>query len=216
MKRSALLPALLLCLGLLSGCGGQPAAEYPELTAPELSAYELESTQNSTVKVSFPKGEWIAEPFTDPLTIYYADTLEEERCVNINIQKGGDSATISESYREALLEALTQETPFLHVQRSEILSLNGQPVIYFEDSVVIDDAAIDFMIENGFWTEEWIDLQGGREAFQSAIPETDSLMLYAATGGQMYIYIGSYYLPEQKSAVLETMLILAQTTESPQ
>ena len=215
MRKYASLLALLLCLGLLAGCGSQPAVDYPELTAPDPSAYELESAQNSSLKVSFPKGDWVAEPNTDPLTIYYAATLDEELSVNINVQKSGENNAISEGYKDALVEAITQDTPFLHVEKAEVMSLNGQPVIYFEDSIVIDDAAIDFMIESGVWTEDWVTEQGGREVFKNAIPETDSLMLYASTDGQMYTYIGSYYSPEQKDAVLEAILIMAQTTGSP-
>ena len=57
MRKYASLLALLLCLGLLAGCGSQPSVDYPELAAVDTSAMELESAENSSLKVSFPKAD---------------------------------------------------------------------------------------------------------------------------------------------------------------
>ena len=214
MRKYASLLSLLLCLGLLAGCGSQPAVDYPELTAPDPSAYELESAQNSSLKVSFPKGDWVAEPNTDPLTIYYAATLDEELSVNINVQPGGDDVSISEAYKDALVEAIGEQSPFLHVNKAQVMRLGEDPVVYLENTVTFDDSTIDFMIESGVWTEDWVTEQGGREIFLS-IPDTDSITLYAPCGGRMFIYTGSYYSDEQKDAVLEAMTLMAQTAEIP-
>ena len=181
-------------------------------TAVDTSAMELESAENSSLKVSFPKADWVAEPNTDPLTIYYAATLDEELSVNINVQLGGDDTSISEAYKDALVEAIGEQSPFLHVNKAQVMRLGEDPVVYLENTVTIDDATIDFMIESGVWTEDWVTEQGGREAFL-AIPDTDSITLYAPCGDQMLIYTGSYYSDDQKDAVLEAMTIMAQTAE---
>lgn len=211
-RHLSLLLALALCLGLLAGCGSEPSVDYPELAAVDTSAMELESAENSSLKVSFPKADWVAEPNTDPLTIYYAATLDEELSVNINVQLGGDDTSISEAYKDALVEAIGEQSPFLHVNKAQVMRLGEDPVVYLENTVTIDDATIDFMIESGVWTEDWVTEQGGREAFL-AIPDTDSITLYAPCGDQMLIYTGSYYSDDQKDAVLEAMTIMAQTAE---
>lgn len=211
-KYLSLLAAALLCLGLLAGCGSEPGVDYPELPATDTSALELESASNSSLKVSFPKADWVADPNTDPLTVYYAATLEDNLTANINVQLGGDDTNISEAYKDALVEAIGEQSPFLHVNKAQVMRLGEDPVVYFENTVTFDDATIDFMIDSGVWTEDWVAQQGGREVFL-AIPDTESITLYAPCGDQMLIYTGSYYSDDQKDAVLEAMTIMAQTAE---
>ena len=212
MRKYLSLLAALLCLGLLAGCGSEPATDYPELAAADVSAYELASAQNADLKVSFPAETWTADPDSDPLTVYYTDPAGDSFGANVNIQLGGDDTSISEAYKDALVEAIGEQSPFLHVNKAQVMRLGEDPVVYLENTVTIDDAAIDFMIESGVWTEDWVTEQGGREVFL-AIPDTESLSLYAPCGDQMLIYTGSYYDDEQKDAVLEAMTIMAQTAE---
>ena len=73
------------------------------------------------------------------------------------------------------------------------------------------DETVDWMLDNGVWTEAWLEQMGGREAI-TAIPDTDQLLLYAVVDGQLCIYTGTYYEEEQKDDVLECMNVLIQTT----
>ena len=213
MKKLLSLAALLLTLCLLAGCGSQPSVDYPELPAVDTSAMDLESAQNSSIKISFPAGEWVPEPNSDPLTIVAADTAEDAASVNLNAQVSGSySGTLSESEKDELVQSLAEQGPFMNVKLAELRSLNGEPVIYMEETVSITDDAIDWMIENGIWTETWVEQNGGRDAFLS-IPDTDQVMLYAVKDGNMCIYTGSYYEESQKSGVLEALTVLVETTE---
>ena len=116
MRKYASLLALLLCLGLLAGCGSQPAVDYPELTAPDPSAYGLESAQNSSLKVSFPKGDWVAEPNTDPLSVYYRETADSDYTVNVNAQVSqAYDGTLSESDKDDLVDSIAAEGPFMNI-----------------------------------------------------------------------------------------------------
>ena len=73
MMKKCLSLLLALCLGLLAGCGSAPSVDYPELPAVDTGALELESASNSSLKVSFLKADWVAEPNTDPLSVYYRE-----------------------------------------------------------------------------------------------------------------------------------------------
>ena len=213
MRKYASLLSLLLCLGLLAGCGSQPAVDYPELTAPDPSAYELESAQNSSLKVSFPKGDWVAEPNTDPLTIYYRETADSDYTVNVNAQISSSwKGSLSESDKDDLVDSIAEEGPFMNITEAKVLSLNGSPVIYMEETLSFTDETVDWMLDNGAWTEAWLEQMGGREAI-TAIPDTDQLLLYAVVDGQLCIYTGTYYEEGQKATVLEALTLMVQTTE---
>ena len=215
MRKYASLLALLLCLGLLAGCGSQPAVDYPELAAVDTSAMELESAENSSLKVSFPKGDWVAEPNTDPLTIYYRETADSDYTVNVNAQVSqAYDGTLSESDKDDLVDSIAEEGPFMNITEAKVLSLNGSPVIYMEETLSFTDETVDWMLDNGAWTEAWLEQMGGREAI-TAIPDTDQLLLYVVVDGQLCLYTGTYYAAEQKALVLEAMTTMAQTTEIP-
>ena len=59
---------------LLTACSGEKMLEYEELTAAAPDSMELTSLQNSLIKVSYPKDDWIGQPMTDPLLVVYAET----------------------------------------------------------------------------------------------------------------------------------------------
>ena len=213
MRKYASLLALLLCLGLLAGCGSQPAVDYPELAAVDTSAMELESAENSSLKVSFPKADWVAEPNTDPLTIYYRETADSDYTVNVNAQISSSwKGSLSESDKDDLVDSIAEEGPFMNITEAKVLSLNGSPVIYMEETLSFTDETVDWMLDNGAWTEAWLEQMGGREAI-TAIPDTDQLLLYAVVDGQLCIYTGTYYEEGQKATVLEALTLMAQTTE---
>ena len=95
---------------------------------------------------------------------------------------------------------------------AKVLSLNGSPVIYMEETLSFTDETVDWMLDNGVWTEAWLEQMGGREAI-TAIPDTDQLLLYAVVDGQLCIYTGTYYEEGQKATVLEALTLMVQTTE---
>lgn len=212
-RHLSLLLALALCLGLLAGCGSEPSVDYPELAAVDTSAMELESAENSSLKASFPKADWVAEPNTDPLSVYYQETASSDQAVNINAQISSSwKGSLSESDKDDLVDSIAEEGPFMNITEAKVLSLNGSPVIYMEETLSFTDETVDWMLDNGAWTEAWLEQMGGREAI-TAIPDTDQLLLYVVVDGQLCLYTGTYYAAEQKALVLEAMTTMAQTTE---
>ena len=81
-----------------------------------------------------------------------------------------------------------------------------------EETLSFTDETVDWMLDNGVWTEAWLEQMGGREAI-TAIPDTDQLLLYAVVDGQLCIYTGTYYEKGQKATVLEALTLMVQTTE---
>lgn len=210
-KRISLLLALALCLVLLAGCGSQPSVDYPVLEAVDTTSMDLESTSNSVIKVSFPADSWVAQPNSDPLVVYYSEISDYS--VNINAQITSEyEGPLNETDKDSLVETLTEESPFINITKVQIMSLNGAPVIYLEETVSITDETIDWMLENGAWTEAWVEQMGGREAFLS-LPDSQQMMLYHIVDGQLCLYIGSYQDDSQKSTVLDTLIVMAETTE---
>ncbi len=108
---------------------------------------------------------------------------------------------------------IENQASFITVGLTEMRLLNGEPVIYSEVTTSFNEETIDYMIDNGVWTEDWIDANGGREAFL-AIPDTEQVYLYAVVDGNLYIYIGTYYEDADKQTVIDAMTVFIQTTEA--
>ena len=107
MMKKCLSLLLALCLGLLAGCGSAPSVDYPELPAVDTDALELESASNSSLKVSFLKADWVAEPNTDPLSVYYRETADSDYTVNVNAQVSqAYDGTLSESDKDDLVDSM--------------------------------------------------------------------------------------------------------------
>ena len=98
----------------------------------------------------------------------------------------------------------------LRIQSLPIFNPNG--VGAMEETLSFTDETVDWMLDNGVWTEAWLEQMGGREAI-TAIPDTDQLLLYAVVDGQLCIYTGTYYEEGQKATVLEALTLMVQTTE---
>lgn len=90
---------------------------------------------------------------------------------------------------------------------------NGAPAIYTESVMKYTDEYIDLMLETGAITQQFLDENGGREVLLS-IPETAQIYFYTVKDGNLYTYIGTYYNEEQKQIVMDTINIMAQTTEA--
>lgn len=212
--RRVILPALILSLLLCAGCGAG-ARDYPELPAADTNGMTLETTENNILKVDYPADKWIADEGTDPLVLYYIDTLDSDTgYVNINVQLSqAYSGKLTESVMKKMIGDMESQVGFINVSLSELRMLNGEPVIYSEATMSFDDDTIDFMVESGEWTEEWIEENGGRETFL-AIPDTKQVYIYAAVDGNLYIYVGTYYENADKEALIDAMTVLVQTTQA--
>lgn len=211
IRRRIGLAACLLAL-LLTACG-EKAADYPELAEIDLASVELSSQENSLVRVSYDPETWIAIPNMDPLTLLYAETAAEEFSVNLAVDYVSESTEKpDEAYMKVLmLEMDRANSDFMTVDLSEMRQVQGNPVVYLESSLILNDAAIDNMIAEGEWSEEWLDSLGGREAVRGNT--THLVNLYVCVEKRAYVCTGCYYDDAQKQPLLEALATAIATTE---
>ena len=100
----------------------------------------------------------------------------------------------------------------ISIDRSEIMSFNGENIIYMECSTTITDELIDTLIEQGSITEDMIDSMGGRDVLKASGNNTQ-LMLHAVIDGNIATVTGSYVGEQNKNAILDGMKVLLQTAE---
>lgn len=215
MKRKAFAALAAVCLVLcliLAGCGTVSEEDYPPLEKVDLSSMTLGTVSNSTFSTQYPVGKWTGTDGTSPLIIYYNDTIDSGKAVNINVQQSGIySGKFTEKYMNKLVESITESFPNIEILNAELRSINGKSVIYTETVTQFTDEVLDRLLEQGVITQTDIDNAGGREAIL-ATPPTDQVTLYAVIGPYLYIYTGTYYEESQKADVLEALTVMAQTT----
>ena len=213
---AAVLCAACLVLSLFAGCGSTESYPAMEelLTTASVSSANLGTVSNDAVSVSYPTDAWTGMDDTDPLTVYYTETMYDAgSAVNINVQPSGTySGKLTKKTMEQLVEALGENYPTMEIETAELRTLDGSPVIYMESVMSFTEESLDNLVESGAITEDYIESVGGRETIL-AIPPTDQLTIYAVHGAYLYIYTGTYYEEAQKDAVLSCMITMAQTTE---
>ena len=211
-KKTGLLLAACIFM-LLTACSGEKMPEYEELTAAAPDSMELTSLQNSLIKVSYTKDDWIGQPMTDPLLVVYAETAGEEFAVNFNVRYSGDRADqMTQEDLESIQQMMEEQFPTITPKTTEMRQIQGRPVGCMEYTDAITDERIDFMLEEGEWTEEWIASIGGRETLLQ-IPESEVITLYAVTDGHLILYTGCYAEESHRQAVLDAMAAAVATTE---
>ena len=94
------------------------------------------------------------------------------------------------------------------IEKNEMKTFDGQPIIYYETKAQLTDDMIDIMIENGSITESDIDAVGGRDALM-AIGETDQIGISAIVDGKIVMVTGTYY--DNSDDVMEAMKLLLKT-----
>lgn len=202
---------LVLCL-ILAGCGTVNEEDYPPLEKVDLSSMTLETVSNSTFSTQYPAGKWTGVSDISPLIVYYNDTMDSGKAVNINVQRAGlYSGKFTKNYMNKLVASITESSPNIEIVTAELRSINGKSVVYTERVARLTNESIDLFLENGYITQEDIDNAGGREAL-IATPPTDQIVLYAVAGAYLYVYSGTYYEESQKDDVLQALIVMAQTT----
>lgn len=215
MKRMKRILAAGLMLLALAGCGttNTETAEYPAMDLVDISKMDLATAENGTAKYQYAADVWTTEgEVVNSLALYTKDTVGTEKPVAINVQIAGErKKALDEDLMNQVLEQLKKNAS-LTVEKCELRSFDGNPVIYMENSFTFNDAVIDKMIENGVWTEESLEQAGGRETIL-AIPDSHSIVVYGILDGNLVIYGGTYYEDAQKQEVLDAINVMIQTTE---
>lgn len=206
----AALLAACLCL-MLCGCGGE---KYPSMRCVDISNLSLSEASNSVMSLRYPDELWVGADGTEPLEIYYQSTMDTDQVVNINAQKLSECRTApTEQDMNDLVDALQEMYAFIDIKSAELRDLDGSTVIYMEGTFSFTDDVIDLVLESGKWTQADLDAMGGREVLL-ALPPTEQMFLYLVKDGWLYLYTGTYFNEQQHDMVLDTITVLAQTTES--
>ncbi len=200
--------AVLLAVSLLCGCGaGEEAAanKYEALPVVKKDVTVFAEAQDEELNVAYPSEEWTWAEGMAPMIFYWNETISDAAPVNVQVQRMGQlEGDVDEEMLAQMKENEFGALSGVTTHVAELRSVDGEPVIYVEQSIVIDDAALDLLIEQGVLTEEVIELSGGREVFY-AMPTTYSVAIYAAVEGQLCTFVGTYSEESQKEAVVEFM-----------
>lgn len=209
-RAAAALLTACLCL-LLCGCGGE---KHPTMRCVDISDLSLSEAGNSAMKLQYPDELWYGADDMDPLIIYYRSTMGTDRVVNINVQKAGECRTVlTERDMKDIVDGVQKTNVSLDIKNAELRDLNGSTVIYMEATLHFTDEIIDVLLESGQLTQADLDAMGGREALLTRQP-TEEMLLYLVKDGWLYIYVGAYFEEKYYNMVLDTITVLAQTTES--
>ena len=217
MKLKSYVAKAGVCLGMclmLCSCGdaASSAANAPILEAADTSSLELGEVSNASFSMQYPSEDWYGYDGSDPLFVYYYT----DQAVNINVQKSANyNAKLTEKDLKDVVADLSDSENGLSVElvTSELRAFDGETVLYFEIVSQMTDAVIDYMLESGTWTQDFLDSIGGREVLLN-IPPNDQIIIYAVIDGGLYVYTGTYYGADQKDNVLDCMTVLMQTTKS--
>lgn len=206
----AALLAACLCL-MLCGCGGE---KYPSMRCVDISNLSLSEASNSVMSLRYPDELWYGADDTDPLIIYYRSTMGTDQVININAQKLSECRTApTEQDMKDIVDGVQEMYVSIDIKDAELRDLNGSTVIYMEGTFSFTDDVIDLVLESGKWTQADLDAMGGREVLL-ALPPTEQMFLYLVKDGWLYLYTGTYFDEQHHDMVLDTITVLAQTTES--
>lgn len=213
MRKRAVAALLAACLCLmLCGCGGE---KYPSMRCVDISDLSLSKVSNSVMSLRYPDELWYGVDDREPLTIYYRSTMGTDRVVNINADKLFECRTApTERDMNDIVDGLKEMyASTIDIKSAELRDLNGSTVIYMESTLRFTDDMIDDWLESGRLTQADLDAMGGREVLL-ALPPTEQMFLYLMKDGWLYLYTGTYFEEKYYDMVLDTITVLAQTTES--
>lgn len=210
LKRAAAV-ALALMLMLAAGCFGK--ADYPEMEPVNTADMALASTEDGSIRISYPADLWTVQEGVSPLTLMYTETMDTDSVCNVNVQVSQEfTGDLTENDMQKLLDATNEYVGYITVDLAELRQLNGQPVIYWECTIQFTEEIMDAAIEAGGLTEQEIEAYGGREALLN-IPPTHQIMMYAVADGCLFTYVGTYYDGAQKQSVLDALTVIIPNTE---
>lgn len=212
MRITKIIALLALALALLAGCA-QDAPDYPVLEALDSAGLALETAEDAALRASFPAEPWEADPDSATLMIYLEESIGTGSTANINVQYAGECPVdLDQEALDTIFGEMDKQNYMITVGLAEMRLLRGEPVIYAETVTQLTDAGLDLAIEAGALSEEMIEAAGGREALLS-IPPTSQVGIYAVVDGHLYIYTGSYFTPEEKQLIIDTITVMIATTE---
>lgn len=219
-KIFSIMLAVLLMMTGAAGCGDNEEKEQGKQDEPAYTAIEavdpesvtLGSAQNDSVKISFDSTKWHHWEQMQNLGIALTETWEQDYTVSVvtTVITEYSAETITDADRKQLMDGMGEAGDWLTCPVSEMRTLNGENVIYIESVMDYTEDYLNYLVENGLYTQEWVD-QNGASLLNA--PDTKQIQIYAVVDGNLVSYIGTYYDDAQKQDVLDAVTIAIQTTE---
>lgn len=199
-----------------------PIPNYLELVAVDAEGMELETFEGPGFQIQCPAGEWeTVEESVDEysmlklknnrLMLFNKETIYNENTIGFSIDKIGESTPLLKSELEKIEEAYF-DMPGWTISESEMYIFDGMTIGCIDLEMIYTEEMLDEAVADGYITEEFIELVGGREVYLSA-PAVREFTMGFTKDGYFYIMVGIYYTSEQKAVILDAMTIALQTLE---
>ena len=211
---------LLLCAVMLFatmglyGCGNEEKeaeSEYTVLEDVEIPDNAEEGSYGGFT-AKYDPDKWVFNNVLNQFAIYDKEGYESgsDSIENINVRVSGDyEGPFTEEDMETLMAQIKEiGTSGFEITHNELMSFNGEPVIYYEAETKLTDEMIDLMIEEGAITEEHIEALGGRETLLNMPPVTQ-IGINAIIDGKAISITGTYN--EEPEHILDAMKLLIKT-----
>lgn len=212
-KKFALLALCVLTVLAMAGCTSKEA-EYPVLESPEKPDDMTEESYGGYTG-SYDADDWVFDSSLDMFQIYDKEVYEngnpDGNCPNINVAVSQEfDGPLTEEDMNALMDELDSVgVDGFSIEKNEMRTLDGQPVIYYECKTVLTDEMIDLLIESGNITEDDITALGGRDVLKD-MGESLQIGIAAVVDGNIIIVTGTYY-GDDKDDVTDAMILLIET-----
>ncbi len=92
---------------------------------------------------------------------------------------------------------------FIEAKHAEFVSVGGSRVAYLDMVVTDFETYADMIIEQADFSDEDLEIFGGRDGFLEIIPPTNHLMFYFNADGDLYSLSGVYFNDIQRDALME-------------
>lgn len=211
MKKFTVLFLAALMIFSFSACSDKAGSyeEFEQVPLPET----LQENSYDGYTASYDSEKWIYDESLGLFSIYDKQTVllgnPQASCDNINVVVADAySNTLTEDDMNALVDGLADEDG-IEITQSKMMTFDGEPVIYYDSVVELNDDMIDLLVSSGNITEEQIEDMGGRDALIES-GTSDQIGICAVIDGYLVIVTGTYY--EEPDNVLEAMNILLQTS----
>ena len=178
----------------------------------DTSALTLDSAEKGTIRISFDSDKWLFWEQMNNLGIALTETWEVENAVNVQCLDNGEPGVseLTESHLEMILEGLSGVGDWVDIPVHELRTIEGKTVIYIETITSYTEEFLDYLVESGEYTQEWMD---ENRALLLAMPETRQIQVYSLADGHLISYVGTFYDDVYKQTVMEAITVAVQTTE---
>lgn len=211
---TALTSAMVGCSSGKSDVNSALPANYSELKKVD-TEYFGETTYDG-IKIVYNTHNWVETDLGyNTFTLFKRDEMSGDNVANITFANSDSipsGMTINQYLSELKSSLGDLSTTGTTIYNEQIMKLDGFEVAYLENTIEITDAMLDSMIELGIFTEEMIELSGGRDVITSIEP-TKQVSIGRIVGEKAYTFTGTYYNNDSKQDVIDGIVAILQNIE---